>query len=144
MHYFTLLSVNRFWGNKFQVDLNAPPWNFPLDNLPFYDNITTPPTTESSAIENYPSIGADGHNKKGLGPGGIAFICGAALVATSAALFVVIRINRAHAPKPKGLDGSNNTLHSIPMTTDRGEGTYWCIFTCISHLFVNINFTLYR
>ncbi|KAL5741806.1 hypothetical protein ACOSP7_028538 [Xanthoceras sorbifolium] len=109
-----------FWGNKFQADPNSPPWGFPLDSLPLENNITAAPTTESSAIEKPPSIEADGHNKKGMGPGGIAFICGVALVATCAALFVVIQINRARAQRLKGWDRSNSTLHSVSMTTDRG------------------------
>ncbi|TXG57701.1 hypothetical protein EZV62_015530 [Acer yangbiense] len=113
-----------FWGNKFRVDPNSPPWGFPLDSLPFENNITAPPTTESSAIEKHPSIEAKRHSNKGLGPGGIAFICGVALVATFAALFVVIRINRARAQRLKRLDSSNSRLrhserHSVPMTTDR-------------------------
>lgn len=56
-----------------------------------------------------------------MGPGGIAFtVGGVVLVATCTALYVVIRINRARAKRVKKFEGSNNTVHSIPVSTARG------------------------
>lgn len=76
-------------------------------------------------MENYPSNQVHGHNKKGLGPGGIAFVCGAAVLATCAALFLVYQMNRTDPPKTKGLEEESiSAFPSPPMTTtDRGEFT---------------------
>ncbi|KAJ0089105.1 hypothetical protein Patl1_33034 [Pistacia atlantica] len=109
-----------FWGNKFHVDPKSPPWDFPLDNLPIRHNISGPPTSQSSAVENFPSIRAGRHNNKGMSFGGIACtVGGVALVVTCAALFISIRINRARAQRRKSLESCDSTLHSLPISTAR-------------------------
>ncbi|KAL9428400.1 hypothetical protein AB3S75_030402 [Citrus x aurantiifolia] len=108
-----------FWGNKFNVDRNSPPWSFPMDSLPIRHNFSAPPTSQSSAVENYPSNDIDQKHKKGMSPGGIAFlVCGLALVATCAALFIAFRINQARAARHNSLE-STSTMHSLPISTAR-------------------------
>lgn len=90
--------------------------------MPIEQNISTPPTTQSSAVENYPPHKESGHKKKRLGSGGIAFMVGGGtLVATCAALAIAISINRSRAQKHKMLEDSNRSLCSLPVsTTARG------------------------
>ncbi|KAK9193873.1 hypothetical protein WN944_004573 [Citrus x changshan-huyou] len=108
-----------FWGNKFNVDRNSPPWSFPMDSLPIRHNFSAPPTSQSSAVENYPSNDIDQKHKKGMSPGGIAFlVCGLALAATCAALFIAFRINQARAARHNSLE-STSTMHSLPISTAR-------------------------
>ncbi|KAI5585738.1 hypothetical protein BDE02_06G165200 [Populus trichocarpa] len=81
-------------GNQFHIGANYPPWNYPSDNGSIGQNFNGPPTTESSAMENY--IKVNGHKKKRLGPGGIVFAVGVvALVVTCAAIFIAMRIKRS-------------------------------------------------
>ncbi|KAH8504959.1 hypothetical protein H0E87_012266 [Populus deltoides] len=82
-------------GNQFHIGANYPPWNYPSDNGSIGQNFNGPPTTESSAMENY--IKVKGHKKKRLGPGGIVFAVGVVvLVVTCAAIFIAMRIKRSH------------------------------------------------
>lgn len=116
--------LNSFWGNKFHVDPKSPPWDFPLDTLPIRHNISSPPTSQSSAVENFPSIRAGKHNNKGMSSAGIACtVGGVALIATCAALFTAIRISRARILRRKSLESCDSTLHSQPISTVRGEGS---------------------
>lgn len=118
--YFYSLPLTRIWGNKFHVGDNSPTWDFPLETVPIEKNISSPPTTQSSAIENYPSIKEGGHKKK-LGPGGIAFILGGGtLVVSCAALYFAIQINRYRAQKLQNL-GCHSPMHSLTITTAKGE-----------------------
>ncbi|XP_044499367.1 protein STRUBBELIG-RECEPTOR FAMILY 2 [Mangifera indica] len=99
-----------FWGNKFHVDPKSPPWDFPLDTLPIRHNISSPPTSQSSAVENFPSIRAGKHNNKGMSSAGIACtVGGVALIATCAALFTAIRISRARILRRKSLEKYSST-----------------------------------
>lgn len=114
------LPLTRIWGNKFHVGDNSPTWDFPLETVPIEKNISSPPTTQSSAIENYPSIKEGGHKKK-LGPGGVAFIVGGGtLVVSCAALYFAIQINRYRAQKLQNL-GCHSPMHSLTITTAKGE-----------------------
>ncbi|KAJ4705593.1 putative Receptor protein kinase CLAVATA1 [Melia azedarach] len=107
-----------FWDNKFHVDANSPPWSFPMDSLPIRRNFTAPPTSQSSAVEDYPSSEIDHKYKKGISPGGVAsLVCGLALAATCAALFIAFRINRARADRCNSLESANSTPRSLPIST---------------------------
>lgn len=95
-----------------------------MDSLPIRHNFSAPPTSQSSAVENYPSNDIDQKHKKGMSPGGIAFlVCGLALAATCAALFIAFRINQARAARHNSLE-STTTMHSLPISTARGEVSY--------------------
>nr|CAN63788.1 hypothetical protein VITISV_000288 [Vitis vinifera] len=108
-----------FGGNRFHPGGNYPPWDFPLETE---QNINSPPTTESSAVENYPSRKAHERKKKRLGPGGIALMVGGGtLLVSCAALLLTVRINRARAQTHKSLEGSESALHCIPTTTVEAE-----------------------
>jgi len=123
MHSLILLFTSiRIWGNRFHVLDITPPWDFPLETVPIDQNIGAPPTTQSSAVENYPSHKESGHKKKMLTPGGIAFLVGGVtMVATCAALFIVIRINRSRAQNLKQSGSGNSSPHSLPVSTARGK-----------------------
>ncbi|XP_021283497.1 protein STRUBBELIG-RECEPTOR FAMILY 2 [Herrania umbratica] len=106
------------WGNRFDVGAIYPPWNFPLNSVPREQNISSPPTTEQSAVVDYPSPEVTEEKKKSLSPVGIAcVVVGVALMSLCAALFFAIHVNRSHAKRLKSLDSSNRTLHSLPIST---------------------------
>lgn len=125
LHNSTYKYLYRIGGNRFDKGINYPSWNFPLENIPNEQNtsITSPPSTESSAIESYPSSHKEGEKKKKeMGPGGIALmICGGTLVAFCAALVIVIHIHRSRALKLKRLENSEASRYSLPISTARGE-----------------------
>ncbi|GLT37175.1 hypothetical protein SLA2020_115090 [Shorea laevis] len=105
----------RIWGNKFDIGSNYPPWTFPLANVPILQNISGPPSTQSSAIEDYPSPKVSGPNKKRLSPGAIgSTVAGVVLVVTGAALLFAIHIKRSRAQRLNSLDSTGNMLHSLP------------------------------
>lgn len=84
-------------------------------------NISAPPKTHSSAIENHRSPKESERKKKPISRGGIAFMLGGGtLMATCVALVIVIR-NRSCAQKLKRLGSGNSSLQSIPVTTARGK-----------------------
>ncbi|KAF5747706.1 putative Receptor protein kinase CLAVATA1 precursor [Tripterygium wilfordii] len=115
-------SIPYLWidGNRFHTGANYPPWNFHWDNATMEQNFTGPQTTQSSAIENYPSSQAGGRRKKRMGPGGIAcMVVGAVLLTTCAALIIAFRIKRYRALKLQSFESSNSTMHSLPISTAR-------------------------
>ncbi|XP_048142067.1 protein STRUBBELIG-RECEPTOR FAMILY 2 isoform X2 [Rhodamnia argentea] len=114
-------NIPNLWigGNKFH-GAESPPWNFPFQNMSLHSNISSPPTTQSSAVENYPSRKPRSHKKGKWGPGGIACIVGGGtLVASCAALLIVILIHRARAQEDKLLDRSNISFNSVSLRTVR-------------------------
>ncbi|KAE8098868.1 hypothetical protein FH972_016901 [Carpinus fangiana] len=114
------------WGNGFHVGDSTPPWDFPSETVPIDQNIGAPPAVQSSAIENenYPSYKESGHKKKRPTPGGIAFVIGGVtMVATCAALVIVIHIKRSRAKKLKQLGSGNNSPQSLPVNTPRDGST---------------------
>ncbi|KAF8369448.1 hypothetical protein HHK36_032533 [Tetracentron sinense] len=113
-------SIPRLWigGNMFQIGGNYPSWDFPLDTIPNEQNISSPPTTQSSAIESYPSLRVGAHKQKMLGPGRIAFMVGGGtLVATCAAFAIAIHINRSRARMIRSFENNDSSLHSLPVST---------------------------
>ncbi|XP_022742225.1 protein STRUBBELIG-RECEPTOR FAMILY 2 [Durio zibethinus] len=107
-----------FWGNRFDIAAIYPPWNFPLDSVPHEQNITTHPTTQQSAVVDYPSPEVSEEKKKKLSPVGIAcVVAGVALVSICALLFFAIHINRSNEKGLRNLDSSNSSLHSLPIST---------------------------
>ncbi|KAK2976129.1 hypothetical protein RJ640_010664 [Escallonia rubra] len=114
--------IHNLWigGNIFDKGGNYPPWTFPLDTIPNEQNISSPPSTVSSAIESYPSRKVRRKKKKGLGPGGVAcMVGGATLVATCAALFIVVRVHQARAKKLRSIENSESLRQSFPMSIAR-------------------------
>ncbi|KAI8562120.1 hypothetical protein RHMOL_Rhmol03G0009900 [Rhododendron molle] len=106
-------------GNILKAGGNDPPWDFPLLNVTVGQSVKSPPTTESSAIERNPSHKAGGHKKKGLGPGGLAFtLGGVTLMATCAALIIVIRMHRFRAKKRLRVEICGDcSNHSLPISS---------------------------
>ncbi|KAF4374504.1 hypothetical protein F8388_016055 [Cannabis sativa] len=106
-------------GNNFHSG-DSPPWHFPLETVPIEQNISRPPTTESSAIESYPIVETFITKKKSMGPGGIAFIVGGGtLVASCIVIYMSIRINQYRARRLQRSGLNNNTTHSLPVTAVR-------------------------
>ncbi|PON52229.1 Tyrosine-protein kinase [Parasponia andersonii] len=114
-------SISNLWigGNRFHAD-NSPPWDFPLETVPFEQNISSPPKTQSSAIESYPVVETFESKKKSMGPGGIAFIVGGGtLVASCIVIYISIRINQYRARRLQNSGFNNNSTHSLPVTAAR-------------------------
>ncbi|CAN8298491.1 unnamed protein product [Cochlearia groenlandica] len=110
------------WGNKFHVEPNYKPWKFPLDIIPMMQNATGYPTTQSSAIMNFPRPHKiiKKKNKKGIGAGSIVLLVGGlAFLGTFFALFAV-RVSHQRTRKLAASQRSNNsTSFSLPVTTGR-------------------------
>lgn len=99
-----------------------PPWNFPLDNVPHEHNISSPPSSQQSAMVDYPSSEVSERKKKKLSPLRISVVVvGVALVAVCVAVGFAIHIKRSNAKRLRSLDGSNSTLHSHPISPSIGE-----------------------
>ncbi|GFY96277.1 STRUBBELIG-receptor family 2 [Actinidia rufa] len=107
-------------GNSLKAAENDPPWNFPLE-VPAEQNISSPPTTEANAMESYPSQKVGRHKKNRLGPGGVAcLVGGVTLMATCAALVIVIRIHRSRAQKRLRVEISREcSQHSLPLSSSK-------------------------
>ncbi|XP_043691347.1 protein STRUBBELIG-RECEPTOR FAMILY 2 isoform X2 [Telopea speciosissima] len=104
--------------NMFHNGANYPPWIFPWDNLSTDQNINGPPTTQSTATENYPHVRGDRHKHKRFGLGGIAcMVGGGTLLATCAALIVAVHINRSRSCKLENLKRDDSSLHTLPLST---------------------------
>lgn len=57
-------------------------------------NINSPPTVESSVVQNYLFRKVHGHKKKRMGHGAIALLVGGGILLVSCAVFLlVVRIN---------------------------------------------------
>ncbi|KAJ4883325.1 Protein STRUBBELIG-RECEPTOR FAMILY 2 [Raphanus sativus] len=109
------------WGNKFHVEPNYKPWKFPLDVIPMIQNATGYPTTESSAIMNFPRPQkVIKKKKKGIGAGStVLLVGGVALLGTFFALFTV-GMSRRRAQNLAASHRSNNSIaYTLPVSTGR-------------------------
>ncbi|KAD5317539.1 hypothetical protein E3N88_17485 [Mikania micrantha] len=77
-----------FGGNMFDKE-SSPPWDFPFNNLPDEQNITTPPSSESSAVKSYPLPESKRPKKKKMGKT-VILVGGVTLVLSCLLLFVII------------------------------------------------------
>ncbi|KAF6165516.1 hypothetical protein GIB67_015839 [Kingdonia uniflora] len=68
-------SILNLWigGNRFQFGADYPPWDFPEA---ITGDLNSPPTIESSAIENYSCLDTSKSKNRRLSFGGIAFMVG--------------------------------------------------------------------
>lgn len=111
--------IVRIWGNKFQNGADSPPWDFPLDTIPRDQNISSPPATELSAIEHYPSLHVGKQRERRFSPVGIACgIVGVALVVSCAAIIIAIHIKRSRVHDSQDLKGDRTVL---PINTKHGR-----------------------
>ncbi|CAH8350954.1 unnamed protein product [Eruca vesicaria subsp. sativa] len=109
------------WGNKFHVEPNYKPWKFPLDVIPMIQNARGYPTTQSSAIMDFPRPQKVRKKKKGLGAGAtVLLVGGLALLGT---FFAVFAVRMSHHRRSQNLAASqrssNSTAYSLPVSTDR-------------------------
>lgn len=110
--------IIRIGGNQFRTGVNYPPWKFPTDVTPNEQNISSPPTTESSAIEKYPSHEARDNTKKKPGSGGIVImVVGAVMTVIGAAVFFAVRTHQSR----KQTLGSLSSLQSLPISASQGQ-----------------------
>lgn len=108
-------------GNSFHAADSAP-WSFPFDNAPV-KNISSPPTTQSSAIEKYPSSKLHGQKKR-KNRGDMALtVGGGTLIALCAvaALVVVVHAYRTRASKIRKVDNSSTSFHTLTISPTRGK-----------------------
>uniref|UniRef100_M4CYD4 Protein kinase domain-containing protein n=1 Tax=Brassica campestris TaxID=3711 RepID=M4CYD4_BRACM len=109
------------WGNKFHVEPNYKPWKFPLDVIPMIQNATGYPTTESSAIMNFPRPQkVIKKKKKGIGAGSMVLLVGGvALLGTFFALFAVGMNHRRAQNLAASHRSNNSTTYTLPVSTGR-------------------------
>lgn len=114
---------SRIWGNKFHVEPNYKPWKFPLDVIPMIQNATGYPTTESSAIMNFPRPQkVIKKKKKGIGAGSMVLLVGGvALLGTFFALFAVGMNHRRAQNLAASHRSNNSTTYTLPVSTGRGD-----------------------
>ncbi|CAA7026859.1 unnamed protein product [Microthlaspi erraticum] len=107
------------WGNKFHVEPNYKPWKFPLDVIPMMQNATGYPTTQSSAIMNFPRPQkVVKKKKKGIGAGSIVLLVGGlALLGTFFALYTVRMSHRRTQNLSTSQRSNNSTAYSLPVST---------------------------
>ncbi|PHT52921.1 Protein STRUBBELIG-RECEPTOR FAMILY 2 [Capsicum baccatum] len=117
-------NINSLWigGNRFRIGVNYPPWKFPIDVMPNEQNISSPPTTESSVIEKYPSHEAGYNRKERPGSGGIVImVVGAVMTVIGAAVFIAVRTHRSRKQTLDSLRGSLSSLQSLPISASQGS-----------------------
>ncbi|CAN4114581.1 unnamed protein product [Withania somnifera] len=117
-------NINSLWigGNRFRIGVNYPPWKFPTDVMPNEQNISSPPTTESSAIEKYPSHEAGDNRKERPGSGGIVImVVGAVMTVIGAAAFIAVRTHRSQKQTLDSVRGSLSSLQSLPICASQGS-----------------------
>lgn len=117
------VSLSRIWGNKFHVEANYKPWKFPLDVVPMIQNARGYPTTQSSAIMDFPRPQKVRKKKKGLGAVSIVLLVGGlALLGTFFAVFAVRMSHHRRSPNLAASQrSSNSTTYSLPVSTNRGD-----------------------
>ncbi|GJW72734.1 protein STRUBBELIG-receptor family 2, partial [Tanacetum coccineum] len=103
-----------FGGNMFDKGNNGPPWDFPLDNPSDLENITSPPSTESSAFKSNPFSISSKHKRKGFGKVGILIGVGA-LVVACLLLFAMIRFHKCGRKRTRP-ESSEGSCHSLPIS----------------------------
>lgn len=114
--------LSRIWGNKFHVEPNYKPWKFPLDVIPMLQNATGYPTTQSSAIMNFPRPQKVKKKKKGIGAGSIVLLVGGlALLGTFFALYTVRMSQRRTQNLASSQRSNNSTAYSLPVSTGQGD-----------------------
>ncbi|EPS64024.1 hypothetical protein M569_10757, partial [Genlisea aurea] len=82
----------RFGGNKFDRETNYPPWIFPSEMIPYFQNISTPPATNLSAFRSHPSQRPKRitDNKRSKAAALFGAVVGVAMAAAFLALAVVL------------------------------------------------------
>nr|XP_043618618.1 protein STRUBBELIG-RECEPTOR FAMILY 2 [Erigeron canadensis] len=111
-------NIHNLWFGGNMFDKNSPPWEFPLDNLPDQQNITSPPSTESSAVTSFPLHGSAKHGKKKMGKIGV-LIGASTLVVACLVLFVMVHFYKC-GRKLRRLESSEGSRHSLPISIPRG------------------------
>ncbi|EYU39916.1 hypothetical protein ABFS82_10G170100 [Erythranthe guttata] len=121
---FQTIANLRFGGNKFDRGIHYPPWRFPSNIMPKEQNITSPPSTNLSAIESHPSQvltgGVHKKTKKSHAASVVLVIGGIALVAAFAAIALVVRKRRSHGKILGSLESSEDSMRSLPIGRVRG------------------------
>ncbi|KAK9055463.1 hypothetical protein SSX86_026546 [Deinandra increscens subsp. villosa] len=114
-----------FGGNMFGKVDNSPPWDFPLDDPPDQQNFTSPPSTESSAVQSYPLSESGTHKKKKKGTIGILVGGGTLVVACLLLFFMILFYKRRR--KLRRQESNEDSQHSLPLNIST-----FCITVCSS------------
>ncbi|KAK9075838.1 hypothetical protein SSX86_004167 [Deinandra increscens subsp. villosa] len=102
-----------FGGNMFDKE-SSPPWDFPFDSPPDQQNITTPPSSESSAVKNYPLPESRRLKKKKVGKTAI-LVGGVTLVIACLLLFFIIWYYKC-CRKLRVQERIEGSQHSLPLS----------------------------
>ncbi|KAG9148293.1 hypothetical protein Leryth_012241, partial [Lithospermum erythrorhizon] len=111
--------IDLIGGNHFDIGANYTPWTFPSDVVPDERSIPSPPTSESNAISKHPSPDKPKPKKRRIGIAGIICTVGGVLMATCAAAFAVIRVRHSQKRKLRTLEGVEDSVHSLHVSTAR-------------------------
>ncbi|KAJ0780131.1 putative protein kinase RLK-Pelle-LRR-V family [Helianthus annuus] len=106
-----------FGGNMFDKGENTPPWDFPFDSPPDQQNITAPPSTESSAVKNYPLPEPTKPKKKKIGKL-VIFVGSGTLLIAFLLLLVVIWFCKC-GRKLRIQESVKGSQHSLPLSITR-------------------------
>ncbi|KAL8236608.1 hypothetical protein R6Q59_017689 [Mikania micrantha] len=103
-----------FGGNMFGKDNNGPPWDFPLDKPPDQQDVTSPPSSESSAFKSYPL--PEPQMLKRIKKGKIGtLVGGGTLVVICLLLFFMVRFYRCGRILRRQ-ESSEYSQHSLPLS----------------------------
>lgn len=97
----------------------SPSWDFPFDSPPDQQNITTPPSTESSAVKSYPLPESRKPKKKDIGK--MVILVGGVTLGVACLLFFVIIWFYTCGRKLKIQGSVKGSQHSLPLSTPRGK-----------------------
>ncbi|KAJ0911691.1 putative protein kinase RLK-Pelle-LRR-V family [Helianthus annuus] len=106
-----------FGGNMFDKGENTPPWDFPFDSPPDQQNITAPPSTESSAVKNYPLPEPTKPKKKKIGKL-VIFVGSGTLLIAFLLLLIVIWFCKC-GRKLRIQESVKGSQHSLPLSITR-------------------------
>ncbi|KAM0008097.1 putative protein kinase RLK-Pelle-LRR-V family [Helianthus debilis subsp. tardiflorus] len=109
----SLQLTDLFGGNMFDKGENTPPWDFPFDSPPDQQNITAPPSSESSAVKNYPLPEPTKPKKKKIGKL-VIFVGSGTLLIAFLLLFVVIWFCKC-GRKLRIQESVKASQHSLPL-----------------------------
>ncbi|KAK1408468.1 hypothetical protein QVD17_40266 [Tagetes erecta] len=105
-----------FGGNMFDKE-GSPHWDFPFDSLPDQQNITTPPSTESSAVKSYPLPESWKPKKKKMGK--MVILVGGVTLGVVCLLFFFIIWFYTCGKKLRVQESIKGSQHSLPLSIAR-------------------------
>ncbi|XP_076907788.1 protein STRUBBELIG-RECEPTOR FAMILY 2-like [Bidens hawaiensis] len=109
-----------FGGNMFDKSESSPPWDFPFDSPPNQQNITnvtTPPSTESSAVTSYPLPEPKRPKRRKISK--LAILVGGGSLLVACLLLVSIIWFSKCGRKPRKQESIKGSHQSLPLSIPR-------------------------